>query len=87
MLALWLGLLPVETLGIHTNFFNVGGNSLLATQLVNRINQQFKTAMTIQMLLEKQTVAQLSGQIELLTRLQSKTPITVGEDDLEEMEF
>jgi amino acid adenylation domain-containing protein len=39
--VLWSELLQVEKVGRNSNFFNAGGNSILATRLVTRINAQF----------------------------------------------
>ena len=39
--AIWRDLLHVEQIGVDDNFFRLGGNSILATQVVVRINQAF----------------------------------------------
>jgi hypothetical protein len=39
--AIWQDLLHLEQVSVTDNFFAVGGHSLLAVRLLNRINQQF----------------------------------------------
>jgi len=39
--ALWTQLLRLDKVGIHDNFFEVGGNSLLGTRLLARVRQNF----------------------------------------------
>ena len=41
---MWQELLGVERVGIHDDFFELGGNSLLATQLNTRIRKRFEKA-------------------------------------------
>jgi yersiniabactin nonribosomal peptide synthetase len=39
---IWADLLQKEKVGIHDNFFDLGGNSLLATQLLTKLRKNFK---------------------------------------------
>jgi len=41
LVALWLELLLCDTIGIHDNFFDVGGHSLLAMQVHSRLREQY----------------------------------------------
>ena len=34
---IWIQLLDVKRVGIHENFFNLGGHSLLVTQIISRV--------------------------------------------------
>ncbi|MBV9788757.1 MAG: non-ribosomal peptide synthetase, partial [Chloroflexi bacterium] len=38
--AIWTGLLPVERVGVHDNFFQIGGDSIISIQVVTRARQQ-----------------------------------------------
>jgi amino acid adenylation domain-containing protein len=55
--------LGVHPIGIHDNFFSVGGHSLAAMRLINACNTQFKTSLALRTLFENPTIAQLSDAI------------------------
>lgn len=62
----WCQLLGVEHVGIHDDFFDLGGNSLLATQLNSRLRGRFEDAeLSLRSLFDRPTVAGLS---ELITK-------------------
>jgi acyl carrier protein len=63
---IWAEVLSVEKLGIHDNFFDLGGHSLMATQVVSRIRDIFKVDLPLSKLFEIPTVAQLSVQLETI---------------------
>jgi len=60
LVAIWQEVLKVDQIGIHDNFFESGGHSLLAVQLIVRINKQFQTEFPLHLLFEEPTVAGLS---------------------------
>jgi len=57
---IWRELLGVETVGIHENFFQLGGNSLLAIRVVTRINQMFQLSLAVETLFKGPTIADLA---------------------------
>jgi aryl carrier-like protein len=57
---LWLGVLAVDRVGVHDNFFTLGGNSLQATQLVSRMRSTFDDAIDLRTFFGNPTIAQLS---------------------------
>ncbi|NEP72550.1 MAG: amino acid adenylation domain-containing protein [Okeania sp. SIO2G4] len=61
---IWSQLLKVEKIGIHDNFFSVGGNSLLATQVISRLRIAFKTEIPLKYLFDFPTVGELSKAID-----------------------
>lgn len=59
LLVLWRDLLPARRLGLHDNFFDLGGDSILAMQLVSRARAA-GLSFTPAQVLQHQTVAALS---------------------------
>ncbi|GII85573.1 hypothetical protein Ssi03_35630 [Sphaerisporangium siamense] len=57
-------LLRLNKVGIHDNFFEVGGNSLQATQLVSRIRDRFGVDLGLAEFFRSPTVAHLGGVID-----------------------
>ncbi|HEV7509115.1 MAG TPA: amino acid adenylation domain-containing protein [Thermoanaerobaculia bacterium] len=53
-------LLRVETVGLHDGFFELGGDSLLATHLVARLNQELGAELTLRSIFESPTAAELA---------------------------
>lgn len=54
---IWQTLLNINPVGIYDNFFNVGGHSLLAVQLINQINAKYNCEMTLVDLFGNQDIA------------------------------
>ena len=58
--TIWAELLDVRPIGIHYNFFDLGGNSLLVTRLVGRIRERMDAELSLRALFEAPTVAELA---------------------------
>lgn len=52
------------TIGVHDNFFDLGGNSLLATRLIFQVREQFQVQIPLRYLFTEPTVAGLAKAIE-----------------------
>jgi amino acid adenylation domain-containing protein len=61
---LWQDFLGVEQVGIHDNFFFLNGNSLLATQLIARLMQDYAVEIPVNRFYENPTIAHLASLIE-----------------------
>jgi len=62
--SIWSEVLAVEQVGIHDNFFNLGGHSLIATQVIARVRTTFQVDLPIQVLFQESTIARLADKIK-----------------------
>ncbi|NEQ65702.1 MAG: amino acid adenylation domain-containing protein [Symploca sp. SIO2D2] len=63
---IWAEVLGREQVGINDNFFDLGGHSLMATQVVSRIRNILNLELSVSKLFENPTIAQLSTDIEAI---------------------
>jgi surfactin family lipopeptide synthetase A len=61
---IWAEVLKVERVGIHDNFFDLGGHSVLATQVVSRLREASHMDVLLRALFEAPTIAELALRIE-----------------------
>lgn len=59
---IWVDVLGIQQIGIHDNFFMLGGDSILSIQIVSRANQS-GLGLSVKQLFQHQTIAKLSGLI------------------------
>src|SRR5207245_11813031 len=65
-------ILDVRPIGIHDNFFDLGGHSLAGASLISRLNRIFGLDLAVRVLFEAPTVAQLTSSIEVQQRTLSE---------------
>ena len=53
---MWSEVLRIDRVGVQDNFFGLGGDSLLAVDVLARVNDQFDLGITVAVLFENQTI-------------------------------
>ena len=61
---IWAEVLGLEHIGVHDNFFNLGGHSLSATQILSRLRDSFQVDLPPRILLDRPTIEQLAEAVE-----------------------
>ncbi|MFD2169309.1 amino acid adenylation domain-containing protein [Tumebacillus lipolyticus] len=83
--AIFAELLRVERVGIHDDFFERGGHSLLGAQAMSRIRSSFGVQLPLDVLFESPRVADLALQVENLMHTSSASQaqpiVTVPRDE------
>ncbi|HET9257079.1 MAG TPA: beta-ketoacyl synthase N-terminal-like domain-containing protein [Pseudonocardiaceae bacterium] len=62
----WAEILGVDRVGVHDNFFDLGGQSLLATQMANRLRDELSVELSVEKLFDNFTVAEVARELEYL---------------------
>jgi acyl carrier protein len=79
--GLWSELLSIPRIGRNDNFFESGGHSLLAMQLVSRVRVHFGVDLPLKNLFEHPTVAGLAEAIDALSwSATAKAPVQALEN-------
>ncbi|MEG4589522.1 beta-ketoacyl synthase N-terminal-like domain-containing protein [Microcoleus sp. MOSTC5] len=64
MASIWQEFLGIEQVGIHDDFFDLGGDSLLAVQLITKLNETLQKSLSPHSLLQSSTIAALAALIK-----------------------
>ncbi|MBW4635043.1 MAG: amino acid adenylation domain-containing protein [Iphinoe sp. HA4291-MV1] len=65
---IWAEAFRIDKVGVHDNFFDLGGHSLLVTQIVFQLREVFQVDLPLQCFFETPTVAGIAQAIEVLGR-------------------
>jgi acyl carrier protein len=65
LVVIWQELVGVERIGIHDNFFEIGGHSLLAMRVISAIRKELEVELDIKDIFQYSTISDLSDYIEL----------------------
>ncbi|WP_392534069.1 amino acid adenylation domain-containing protein [Nostoc sp. C117] len=72
LFSIWAELLGLEQIGIDDNFFNLGGHSLIAAQMLSRIREGFQVELFFHHIFANPTIAGLAGVIEQQSHLKQE---------------
>jgi amino acid adenylation domain-containing protein/thioester reductase-like protein len=78
-------LLEIEHVGIHDDFFALGGDSLLATRLIFQLQEQFNVRIPLIRLFQQPTIAGLARAIEDAERTPDSGGVLFGAKTLPEL--
>ncbi|NQE37105.1 non-ribosomal peptide synthetase [Microcoleus asticus] len=73
---IWAEILGLDRVGIHDNFWECGGHSLLAAQVISRIRNTLEIELSLRSLFEAPTIAELAQQIETELQTNSRLPLS-----------
>jgi acyl carrier protein len=60
LVEVWAEVLRIDRIGVHDNFFALGGHSMLATQVVTRVRELLGVELPLRSIFEAPTIRQLS---------------------------
>jgi len=60
---IWSKLMKLERIGIHDDFFDFGGHSLMAMKMVSQIEERFGVSLPLAEFLEEPTIAGLAKKV------------------------
>jgi phthiocerol/phenolphthiocerol synthesis type-I polyketide synthase E len=64
--AIWAEVLGLDRVGIHDDFFDLGGHSLLGMQVIYRLRDTFRIEISVRHLFTATTIAGLAHALESL---------------------
>ncbi len=62
--AIWTEVLDIKRIGLYDNFFQLGGHSLSATQIISRVHTMFEVELPFRKFFESPTIAELAEWID-----------------------
>jgi aspartate racemase len=81
--TIWTEVLKVEEIGIHDNFFDLGGHSLLSIQLIAHIRTHLSLELPLKCIFENPTIAELAEYIETVDWLNQNNTETLNRSEFE----
>jgi thioesterase domain-containing protein len=72
---IWQALLRIEQVGIHDNFFKLGGHSLLVITLISRIQNKLDPTAELWMMFNYPTIAEFAGRLKSLLSSDGIVPV------------
>jgi acyl carrier protein len=69
LVKIWAEVLDLDQVGVHDNFFDLGGHSLAATRVISRVVKAFPMELPIKALFDSPTVVEMA---EIIVEHQAK---------------
>jgi len=60
---IWSEVLGLQKVGIHDNFLQLGGDSILAAQIINRVREEMQVEVPLLIFIESPTIADMTTKI------------------------
>lgn len=73
---LWKSFFGYEKIGLHDDFFDLGGDSLKALTLLKRVHKSFSIEINVAELFEKSSIKELAVEIDLALQVKELNKIT-----------
>ena len=70
--AIYSSVLGIQAVGIDDNYFELGGDSLLAVQIISKINVDFNLNLPIREFFSYRTIRQLAGFLDMQTNAEDE---------------
>jgi thioesterase domain-containing protein/acyl carrier protein len=75
LVRVWEDLLGVQPIGVHDNFFDLGGHSLLVVRLIARIQQQFGQSIPLAALFQDATIEYMATLLHQRPSDEQRSPL------------
>jgi thioesterase domain-containing protein len=75
LLEIWQSLLEQKQIGVHDDFFELGGNSLLALRMFNKLEQETTTRVPLASLVQHRTIRSIASIVEGEDVMIRNTPV------------
>ncbi len=66
LVEIWEETMEIKPVGIHDNFFNLGGHSLIATSILARLRVTYHLNLPLRIIFESPTITELAEHIDVL---------------------
>lgn len=73
--GIWTDVLNVTEIGVNDDFFGLGGHSLLLARIAARIREAFNIDLSLRVLFEASTIAELAKRVETATHITEDAPL------------
>ncbi len=84
--GIWQKLLGISRIGIYDDFFDLGGNSLMGTQLISELRAEFQVELPLRSLFEDPTISGVAKIIEAEKEKTQDIPVDEISQMLEQLE-